>query len=128
YQIDASSLDPVAVIRELTGGRGVDVAIDATGVPETIARALASMRRGGRLLQVGIPLTQVCLVMDTAVVHEKEVITTNGHVCGVDLPKALHLLTKTDLAQRIGYRIIALDALVEEGLVPLVEHRATAKV
>jgi len=34
----------------------------------------------------------------------------------------------TDLAQRISYRVISLDALVEEGLVPLVEHRATAKV
>src|SRR5262249_13310876 len=58
----------------------------------------------------------------------KEIITTNGHVCGVDLPKALHLLTATDLAQRVGYRVIDLDVLVEEGLVPLVEHRATAKV
>jgi len=128
YQVDASSHDPVAIIRELTSGRGVDVAIDATGVPETIAQAFTSVRRGGRLLQVGIPLTPVCLVMDTAVVYEKEIIMTNGQICGVDLPKALHLLTTTDLAQRVGYRVIELDALVEEGLVPLVEHRATAKV
>ena len=40
-QIDARVDDPVAAIGELTGGRGVDVAIDATGVPETIAQALA---------------------------------------------------------------------------------------
>ncbi len=128
YQIDARSHDPIADIRELTDGRGVDLAIDATGIPETIAQALASVRRGGRLLQVGIPFAPVCLVMDTAVMHEKEFIMTNGQVCGVDLPKALHLLTTTDLAQRVGYRVIDLDALVEEGLVPLVEHRATAKV
>ncbi len=126
--IDARSHDPVAVIRELTGGQGVDAAIDATGVPGTIAQALASVRRGGRLLQVGIPVTPVSLVLDTAVVQEKEIITTNGQVCGVDLPKALELLSTTDLAQRIGYRVIGLDVLVEEGLVPLVEHRATAKV
>ena len=127
-QIDARSQDPTAAIGELTGGRGVDVAIDATGIPETIAQALASVRRGGRLLQVGIPVTPVSLVLDMAVVQEKEIITTNGQVCGVDLPEALELLTTTDLAERIGYRVIDLDALVEEGLVPLVEHRATAKV
>src|SRR5439155_3145980 len=32
-QIDARTDDPVAAIGELTGGRGVDVAIDASGVP-----------------------------------------------------------------------------------------------
>ncbi len=127
-QINARMEDPVAVIAELTSRRGVDVAIDATGVPETIAEALAIVRRGGRLLQVGIPVTPVTLVLDTAIVREKDIITTNGQVCTVDLPKALELLSTTDLARRIGYHVIRLDALVEEGLVPLVEHRATAKV
>lgn len=127
-QLDARSGDLVAAISALTGGRGVDVAIDATGVPGTIAAALASVRRGGRLLSVGIPIAPVSLALDMAVVQEKEIITTNGQVCGVDLPAALELLSTTDLARRIGYHLIPLDALVEEGLVPLVEHRATAKV
>jgi len=70
----------------------------------------------------------VRLVLDTAIVQEKDIVTTNGQVCGIDLPNALELLSTTDLAQRISYRVISLDALVEEGLVPLVEHRATAKV
>ncbi len=127
-QIDARMEDPVAVITELTGGRGVDVAIDASGVPETIAEALAVVRRGGRLLQVGIPVAPAMLGLDTAIVQEKDIITTNGQVCTIDLPRALELLSTTDLARRIGYHVIRLDALVEEGLVPLVEHRATAKV
>ncbi len=128
YRIDARSDDPVAAIRELTDGEGVDVAIDATGMPETIAQALAAVRRGGRLLQVGIPIHPASLAMDQAVQHEKDVVTTNGQVCGVDLPRALDLLAATDLAARIGYRVIALDALVQEGLVPLAEHRAVAKI
>jgi threonine dehydrogenase-like Zn-dependent dehydrogenase len=127
-QLDARLADPVATISELTGGRGVDVAIDATGVPVTIAQAVGSVRRGGRLLQVGIPVTPVSLALDTAVIQEKEIMTANGQVCTVDLPHALQLLATTDLAQRIGYRRIPLEALVEDGLVPLVEHRATAKV
>ncbi len=127
-QIDARRSDAVAAIDEVTGGRGVDVAIDATGVPGTIAQALTAVRRGGRLLQVGIPVTPVSLVLDTVVMQEKEIITANGQACTVDLPHALELLATTDLARRIGYRVIGLDRLVEEGLVPLVEHRATAKV
>ena len=127
-QLDARSGDPAAAITELTGGRGVDVAIDATGIPGTIAAALASVRRGGRLLAIGIPIAPVSLTLDTAVMQEKEIIPTNGQVCGVDLPAALELLSTTDLARSIGYSVVPLDALVEKGLVPLVEHRATAKV
>jgi len=121
-QIDARRSDPVAAINEVTGGRGVDVAIDATGVPGTIAQALTAIRRGGRLLQVGIPVTPVSLVLDTTVMQEKEIITANGQACTVDLPHALELLATTDLAQRIGYRVIGLERLVEDGLVPLVEQ------
>jgi (R,R)-butanediol dehydrogenase/meso-butanediol dehydrogenase/diacetyl reductase len=128
HLINARSGDSAALVRELTKGRGVDIAIDATGLPETIAQALAAVRRGGRLLQVGIPVRPVNLTMDTAVIYEKEIVTTNGQVYGVDLPRALDLLTTTDLATRIGYHVIGLDALVEEGLVPLVEHTATAKI
>src|SRR2546425_11850249 len=55
-QIDARTDDPVAAIGELTGGRGGDVAIDASGVPETIAQALALVRRGGGVPPGGAPV------------------------------------------------------------------------
>jgi (R,R)-butanediol dehydrogenase / meso-butanediol dehydrogenase / diacetyl reductase len=128
HVVDGRSEDAVALVRELSGGNGVDVAIEATGVPDSVSRALAAVRRGGRLLQVGIPHEPVSLAVDAAVVQEKEILTTNGQVCGVDLPSALHLLATTDLAARVGHRGIELEAVVEEGLVPLVEHRAPAKI
>lgn len=128
HLVDARAQNPVTAILDMTGGDGVDVAIEATGTPQAVAQALAVARRGGRLLQVGIPHLPVPLALDLAVLREKEIVTTNGQVCGVDLPAALHLLTTTDLAERIGYRIIGLDALVEQGLLPLVEHRAAAKI
>jgi (R,R)-butanediol dehydrogenase / meso-butanediol dehydrogenase / diacetyl reductase len=126
--IDARSDDPVAALCQLTGGEGVDLSIDATGVPATIAQALASLRRGGRLLQVGIPLHPVSLALDQAVQQEKDIVTTNGQICAVDLPQALDLLATTDLAARVGYQVIPLDALVQEGLVPLAEQRAKVLV
>ncbi len=128
HVVNARSGDAAARVRELSGGDGVDVAIEATGVPDSIALALATIRRGGRLLQVGIPHQAVSLAVDAAVLQEKEILTTNGQVCGVDLPRALHLLATTDLAARVGYRVIGLEAVVEEGLVPLAEHRAAAKI
>src|SRR5258708_34406075 len=94
-QIDARLSDPVAAIDELTGGRGVDVAIDATGVPGTIAHALVAVRRGGRLLQVGIPVTPGRLVLDTTVLPEKEVIIPKSQKSTDYLTHRLELLCPT---------------------------------
>lgn len=45
--IDAGCEDPVERLRALTGGRGVDVAIEAAGRARTIEQAFESIRRGG---------------------------------------------------------------------------------
>jgi (R,R)-butanediol dehydrogenase / meso-butanediol dehydrogenase / diacetyl reductase len=126
--INGQSADPVAAIHQHTSGKGVDVAIDASGTLETPAETLLSARKGGTVLQVGIPAAPSHLPLSHAVVNEINIVTTNGHVCGVDLPQALQLLATTDLAARVRHRVIALDALVPEGLVPLAAHRATAKI
>ena len=47
--IDASAQDPVAAIRELTAGHGVDYAIDAAGRTRTIEQAFDSVRKFGGL-------------------------------------------------------------------------------
>ena len=46
--------DQVAQIRDLTGGRGVDVALDFVGVAPTVATAMGSIAQGGRVTIVGI--------------------------------------------------------------------------
>jgi len=46
--------DPEAALRETTGGRGVDVVIDAVGVEATWALALRAVRPGGRIEAVGL--------------------------------------------------------------------------
>jgi (R,R)-butanediol dehydrogenase/meso-butanediol dehydrogenase/diacetyl reductase len=127
-QIDARMSDVVRAVGHWTSGRGVDVAIEASGLPETMGQALSVVRKGGKLLQIGIPSRPVPLIMEEAVVGEKEIVTTNGQICGVDLPAALHLLTTTDLLARVGFCVIALERLVDDGLVPLVEQRAGGKV
>src|SRR6185503_3077821 len=46
--------DPVPEIKRLTGGRGVDVAIEALGRQETFENALRAIRPGGTLSSLGV--------------------------------------------------------------------------
>jgi threonine dehydrogenase-like Zn-dependent dehydrogenase len=52
--IDPATDDPVAEIKRLTGGRGVDVAIEALGRQETFESALRAIRPGGTLSSLGV--------------------------------------------------------------------------
>ncbi len=47
--------DPVEAVRGLTGGFGVDVAIEAIGLPETMLQAFYARDLAGTLVQVGVP-------------------------------------------------------------------------
>jgi threonine dehydrogenase-like Zn-dependent dehydrogenase len=52
--LDPKTMDIVAEIRKLTGGRGVDVAIEALGTQTTFETALRSLRPGGTLSSLGV--------------------------------------------------------------------------
>ena len=52
--IDARSGDPVKLIRDQTGGRGVDVALELIGLPLTMQQAVRSLSIQGRAALVGI--------------------------------------------------------------------------
>jgi S-(hydroxymethyl)glutathione dehydrogenase/alcohol dehydrogenase len=53
--VDAASADAVAVIRDLTGGRGVDHAFEAVGVPALVRQAAETLAVRGTLTIVGVP-------------------------------------------------------------------------
>jgi threonine dehydrogenase-like Zn-dependent dehydrogenase len=52
--LNPTRVDVVAEIKSLTGGRGVDVAIEALGRQETFENALRSIRPGGILSSLGV--------------------------------------------------------------------------
>lgn len=52
--LDPTQVDVVAEIKKLTGGRGVDVAIEALGKQETFESALRAIRPGGTLSSLGV--------------------------------------------------------------------------
>ena len=51
--LDVPAADRISHIRKLTGGRGADVVIEASGAPEAVSQALDAVRDGGRVIVVG---------------------------------------------------------------------------
>ena len=79
--IDASRADPVAEIRRLTDGRGVDVALEVIGLPSTMRQAVQSLAIFGRAVLVGIASER--LSIDTyreLLGREAEVIGAADHL------------------------------------------------
>ncbi|CAN0917568.1 Succinate-semialdehyde dehydrogenase (acetylating) [Linum grandiflorum] len=54
HTVNAAKEDPVEKIREITGGRGVDVAVEALGKPVTFSQCTRSVRDGGKAVMIGL--------------------------------------------------------------------------
>ena len=72
--VDTGAGDPVAVVREMTGGLGADVVLECAGVPVAVQWALGMLRRGGRCAAVGIPTQGVEIPMQKLVLDELELV------------------------------------------------------
>ena len=55
HTVNSKDVDPVEAIRELTGGNGADVVVEAVGRPETYRQAFFARDLAGTLVQVGVP-------------------------------------------------------------------------
>jgi S-(hydroxymethyl)mycothiol dehydrogenase len=61
HTVNAGDTDPVAAIRELTGGFGADLVIDAVGRPETWKQAFYARDLAGTVVLVGVPTPDMTL-------------------------------------------------------------------
>ncbi|MFD9112020.1 S-(hydroxymethyl)mycothiol dehydrogenase [Streptomyces bottropensis] len=55
HTVNSRDTEPVTAIRELTGGHGADVVIDAVGRPETYQQAFHARDLAGTVVLVGVP-------------------------------------------------------------------------
>ncbi|EWT04849.1 alcohol dehydrogenase [Intrasporangium chromatireducens Q5-1] len=55
HTVNSSRTDPIEAIRELTGGNGADVVVEAVGRPETYEQAFYARDLAGRVVLVGVP-------------------------------------------------------------------------
>jgi threonine dehydrogenase-like Zn-dependent dehydrogenase len=76
--IDFREVDPVASIMDLTGGRGVDVAIEALGLQSTFESALRVVRPGGTLSSLGVYSGGLAVPLDAfaAGLGDHRIVTT----------------------------------------------------
>ncbi|GAB3402713.1 NAD(P)-dependent alcohol dehydrogenase [Massilia agilis] len=78
HLIDFHRADPVAEIMRETGGRGVDVAIEALGTQQTFESCLRVLKPGGILSSLGVYSGKLALPMDAfaAGLADQKIVTT----------------------------------------------------
>jgi L-iditol 2-dehydrogenase len=85
--------DPVKSIREMTHGRGVDIAIEAVGKPQTWQWAVNMVRRGGTVNFFGGCPNESKVNLDTALLHYSEITCkASFHHTPAYIRKALDLV------------------------------------
>jgi alcohol dehydrogenase len=78
HVVDFGKTDPVAEIMKLTGGRGVDVSIEALGQQATFEAALRVLRPGGTLSSLGVYSSDLTIPLDAfaAGLGDHRIVTT----------------------------------------------------
>lgn len=109
--IDGSQTDASAEIRNLTGGQGVDVALELVGLPLTQRQALQSVGPLGRVVLVGLcdqPLTVNSY--QEILGNEVELIGSNDHRLQ-ELPRLIDFARKKILdVSKVVSKTVPLDA------------------
>ncbi|HET6987701.1 MAG TPA: zinc-dependent alcohol dehydrogenase family protein [Kribbella sp.] len=82
--------DVVAAVRELTGGLGADVAIEAVGVPDTFELCTGVVRPGGTVANVGVHGAPATLHLEDLWI--RNVTITTGLVDTSTTPRLLSML------------------------------------
>jgi propanol-preferring alcohol dehydrogenase len=109
--VNAASSDPVAEIRRLTSGRGVDVAVEVIGLRETMEQVVQSLAILGRAVLAGI--ADRPFVIDSyaeLLGREAEVIGSSDHLLQ-EMPLLLELARRGSLdLSRVVARAVPLEA------------------
>lgn len=98
---------------KLTGGQGTHVTVDAGGFRSTCEAAISCTRRGGRMVQVGLPIGEDRPVVDMGAVAGRELELVGSHgFAADDLPALLDLVAKGTLQPS---KLIERQVSLEEG-------------
>lgn len=83
-------------VKQLTAGRGADVAIEVVGYPEVVVEGIGMLRNGGTLVEVGNiwPGSNVTFDISKLLMTGKRIITT-AHYDPYILPIAMDFLVRT---------------------------------
>ena len=113
---------------ELTGGRGVDVVIEASGSPDAMAVAMAAVRNGGTIVSVGVWLAPAPCDYMTLLLKEVTIVGSKGY-SGSDFPDVIAALADGRIrgAEQIITTRIRLADVIEQGF-DVLERDSSAHV
>jgi alcohol dehydrogenase len=111
HTISASASDVLEQVRALTDGYGVDVAVEAVGVPATFAMCLELVRPGGHVANVGVHGRPVELALQDLWI--RNITISMGLVNTTTLPMLLKLVVQQKLsaAELVTHRFALSDIL-----------------
>src|SRR5690606_37039212 len=93
--VNSEQEDPVARVRSVTDGLGVDVAIEAVGIPETFELCTRLVRPGGRVANVGVHGKPATLHLEDLWI--RNITITTGLVDAYSTPTLLGLVAAGQL-------------------------------
>lgn len=93
HTINSAKEDPIQKIIEITGGKGVDVAVEALGRSQTFSQCVQSVKDGGKAVMIGLAQAGTLGEVDiNRLVRRKiQVIGSYGGRARQDLPKLIRL-------------------------------------
>ncbi|MDQ3250042.1 MAG: zinc-binding dehydrogenase [Chloroflexota bacterium] len=107
--VNIKTQDPVQTILDFTGGRGVDVAIEAVGIAPAVQQAHKITRNGGHVTWIGNSAKMIDLDMQEVVARELTVRGTYGF--SAEFPLALAAIARGRLnIEPLIERIAGLEA------------------
>ncbi|MBM4161103.1 MAG: zinc-binding dehydrogenase [Ignavibacteria bacterium] len=118
--LDAAKIDPVSAIRQLSQGKGVDVALELVGLPQTARQAVLSLANLGRAVMVGLTDKSFEVYPYAEILgKEAEIIGSSDHLLS-ELPQLLDLARqkKLDLSEivtdAVPLEADAINAVLDE--------------
>jgi len=97
HAVNIRERDPAKAVKELTGGYGVDVAIEAVGSPESLTQAIALTRRGGRLNIFGVSPQNAVWKVKPFDLYSKELTITASYRSPFTFQRAIKMASTIEL-------------------------------
>jgi len=108
HVINASNSHPEQMVREITGGAMVDLAIEAVGKDSTVNDCIALIRRSGTVLLFGVPRKSVYEIMFSQLFRkETKLLVAVGPEVQMEFPPAVDLVAndRIEVSHIISHRM-----------------------
>ncbi|WP_083676061.1 zinc-dependent alcohol dehydrogenase family protein [Paenibacillus sp. FSL H8-0548] len=129
HVVDASQVDPVQAVYDLTEQRGADFVIEAVGAVPTYQQAFQMVRRGGTLVTYGAAPAHAVLEIKPFEIYSKELTIVGSYAGTYDTwVKAINLISsKRFQPATIISKTVPLSSVVD-GITEAMNNKDTIKI